>query len=488
MPKSLSILFVTSEVVPFAKTGGLADVSSAFPLALTELGHDVRIVFPKYGTISERRNRIHEIKRLKDIPIEVAGEDSMATVKSSQVVNSRAKVQVYLVTNDKYFEPVKGIYQDPATGKDFPNNDERFIFFQKSVLETCIRLGWRPDVIHCNDWQTALIPVFMKELYGKDAFFSHTKTVLTIHNMAYQGVFPADTFDKTGLPESARAALEIGGKVNFLKGGIMYADSLATVSPTYAKEIMTPQYGCGLEGTLKKNKEKLWGILNGVDTEVWNPATDKLIDTKYTAEDLEEKFENKSELAKKFQMEADIDVPMIVMIGRMVEQKGYDLLIESIERIAALGVQLVVMGEGEKKYQTALEKSAKKHKNVAVHAGYEEEIAHLMIAGGDILLMPSRFEPCGLNQLYAFAYGTVPVVHKTGGLTDSVIDYNPKKGVGNGFCFSDYTPDALIEALQRALALYRDEEKWEELQQSIMAEDHAWKVSAAEYAENLYRK
>jgi starch synthase len=306
--------------------------------------------------------------------------------------------------------------------------------------------------------------------------------------MAYQGIFPADTFEKTGLPESARSSLEYGGKVNFLKGGICYADSLATVSPTYAKEIMTPQYGCGLEGTIKKNKEKLWGILNGVDTEVWNPATDKLIDTKYTSEELEEKFENKSELAKKFQMEADIDVPMVVMIGRMVEQKGYDLLIESVDRIAGLGVQLVVMGEGEKKYQTALEKAAKKHRNVALHAGYDEELAHLMIAGGDILLMPSKFEPCGLNQLYAFAYGTVPVVHKTGGLTDSVIDFNPKKGVGNGFCFTDYTPDALIEALQRGLALYRDEEKWEELQQSIMAEDHAWKVSAAEYVENLYRK
>jgi starch synthase len=488
MPKSLSILFVTSEVVPFAKTGGLADVSSALPLALTELGHDVRIVFPKYGTISERRNRIHEIKRLKDIPIEVAGEESMATVKSSQVVNSRAKVQVYLVTNDKYFEPVKGIYQDPNSGKDFPNNDERFIFFQKAVLETCHRLGWRPDIIHCNDWQTALIPAFMKELYAKDSFFSHTRTIFTIHNMAYQGVFPLSTFDKTGLPENARAAAEHGGKMNFMKAGLIYADALATVSPTYAKEIMTSEYGCGLEGVVKKQKEKLRGILNGVDTEIWNPATDKLIDTKYDADELEGKFENKTELAKRFQMEADLDTPIVGMIGRMVEQKGYDLLIESIEQIAGLGVQFVVMGEGEKKYQTALERVAKKHKNIGVHAGYDEDLAHLIVAGSDILLMPSKFEPCGLNQLYAFAYGTVPIVHKTGGLADSVHDYNPKKGNGNGFVFVDYTPAGLIDALQRALGLFKDEEKWEELQQSMMAEDHSWKVSAAEYAEFLYRK
>ncbi len=490
MAKSLSILFVTSEVVPFAKTGGLADVSAALPLALTEIGHDVRIVVPKYGTVSERRNRIHEIKRLKDIPIMVAGEESMATVKSSQVVNSRAKVQVYLVTNDKYLEPVKGIYQNPATGKDFPNNDERFIFFQKAVLETCIRLGWRPDVIHCNDWQTALIPAFLKELYAKDNFFAHTRVVFTIHNLAYQGSFPASTFEKTGLPAKVftSAGAEHGGAVNFIKAGIAYADALATVSPTYAKEIMTSAHGNGLEGTLKKHKDKLFGIMNGVDTEVWNPETDKLIDTKYSRASLEGKFENKAALASKFGMMADLDTPMVGMIARMVEQKGYDLLIDSIDELAKAGVQLVVMGEGEKKYQAALEKAARKHKNVAVHVGYEEELAHLIQAGSDMLLMPSQFEPCGLNQLYALAYGTVPIVHKTGGLADSIADYNPKKGVGNGFVFSQYTVKGLLDAVTRAIALYRDEEKWEALLLSIMEEDHSWKASAAEYVEKLYRK
>lgn len=490
MAKSLSILFVTSEVVPFVKTGGLADVSSALPLALTELGHDVRIVVPKYGTVSERRNRIHEIKRLKDIPIAVAGEETMATVKSSQVVNSRAKVQVYLVTNDKYLEAVKGIYQDSATGKDYPINDERFIFFQKAVLETCVRLGWRPDVIHCNDWQTALIPALLKEMYAKDNFFAHTRVVFTMHNLAYQGIFPATTFDKIGLPQKAftAAGLEAGGNVNFMKGGILYADAVSTVSPTYAKEVMTSAHGMGLEGVLKKNKDKFFGILNGVDTEIWNPGTDKLIDTKYTPASLEGKFENKTALASKFNMSADLDVPVIGMIGRMVEQKGYDLVIAAMDELAKLGAQIIFMGEGEKKYHTALEKAARKYKNVGLVPGYDEETAHLIIAGSDILLMPSRFEPCGLNQLYALAYGTVPVVHKTGGLADSIIDYNPKKGAGNGFVFTQHSPEALLEALQRALALYRDEEKWEALQQSIMAEDHSWKASAEEYVEKLYRK
>lgn len=490
MAKSLSILFVTSEVVPFAKTGGLADVSAALPLALTELGHDVRIVVPKYGTVSERRNRIHEIKRLKDIPIMVAGEETMATVKSSQVVNSRAKVQVYLVTNDKYMEPVKGIYQNPTTGKDFPNNDERFIFFQKSVLETCVRLGWRPDVIHCNDWQTALIPAFLKELYSKDNFFAHTRVVFTIHNMAYQGIFPASTFEKTGLPAKVftSAGAEFSGNINFVKAGIVYADAFSTVSPSYAKEIMGAAHGYGLEGVVKKHKDKLFGILNGVDTEVWNPETDKQIDTKYSKASLEGKFENKTALAAKFNMVADLDTPVVGMIGRMVQQKGYDLVIDAIDDLAKAGIQFIVMGEGEKKYQAALEKAARKYKNVALVPAYDEEMAHMIQAGSDILLMPSQFEPCGLNQLYALAYGTVPIVHKTGGLADSITDYNPKKGIGNGFVFTQYTPEGMVEALQRAIALYRDEEKWEALQLAIMDEDRSWKASAAEYVEKMYRK
>ena len=488
MAESRSILFVTSEVIPFIKTGGLADVSAALPLGLVELGHDVRIIAPKYGNVSERRNRIHEIKRLKDIPITVAGKETMATVKSSQVVNSRAKVQVYLVTSEDYFEPYKGAYTDPKTGKDFANNDERFIFFQKSAIETCFRLGWSPDIIHCNDWQTGLIPAFVKELYNDSDFFKNTRTVFTIHNMSYQGIYPAKSFPKTELPESVFTDKGVAhdGKLNMLKSGIVYADAVATVSPTYAKEIAGPEHGAGLEGVVKKHKKKLFGILNGVDTEIWNPATDKLIDEKYDIESLHEKFENKSALARAFDLETDIDTPMVCMIARMVEQKGYDLVLEAMDDIAEMGVQFVIMGEGSGKYPKALEKAAKKHENISVKVGYDEETAHLMQAGSDILLMPSLFEPCGLNQLYALAYGTVPVVHATGGLADSIVKYSSAKKTGNGFVFKEYSAEAMLKALKQAIDLYRNEEDWEELQTSIMEEDHSWKVSAQAYVDETY--
>ncbi|MCB0713506.1 MAG: glycogen synthase GlgA [Ignavibacteriae bacterium] len=490
MAASKSILFVTSEVTPFIKTGGLADVSAALPLALVELGHDVRIIAPKYGNISERRNRIHEIKRLKDIPIIVSGKETMATVKSSQVVNSKSKVQVYLVTNDDYLEPYKGAYVNPKTGKDFPNNDERFTFFQKAAIETCFRLGWKPDIIHCNDWQTGMIPVFLKELYTESEFFKKTKTIFTIHNLSYQGEFPKSSFDKMGLSEElfSPAGVAHDGKLNMMKAGIVFADAVTTVSPTYAKEILKKENGAGLDSILRKQKSKLHGILNGVDTEIWNPATDKLIDEKFDANSLTEKYENKTALAKAFGLEANIDTPIICMIARMVEQKGYDLVVDAADQIVELGAQLVILGEGTGKIPKALEKIAKKHKkNISVKIAYDEETAHLMQAGSDILLMPSKYEPCGLNQLYAMAYGTIPVVHETGGLIDSVEKFDPKKKSGTGFLFKNYTVADMMKSLKQAITLFKDsEEEWEELQRRGMEKDNSWKISADEYSSKIY--
>ena len=488
MASSRSILFVTGEVAPFVKTGGLADVSAALPLALVEMGHDVRIIAPKYGNISERRNRIHEIKRLKDIPIEVNGKESMATVKSSQVVNTKSKVQVYLVTSDVYFEPNKGAYVNPKTGKEFPNNDERFIFFQKAAIETCFRLGWKPDIIHCNDWQTGLIPVMLKELYGDDDFFKGTKSVFTVHNLGYQGEFPKASFDKTGLDSSLFTAKGVAHNknLNMMKAGLLFADEVTTVSPTYATEITKKENGAGLESVVRKIKGKLTGILNGVDTEEWNPSVDKLIDEKYDADSLEDKYDNKKALGKKVGFKANEERPVVCMIARMVDQKGYDLIIESLPELGKLDAEFVILGEGTGPIVKKLEKGAKKLDNVHVTIGYDEKSAHLMFAGSDFVLMPSKYEPSGLNQMYGMAYGTVPIVRATGGLIDSVSQVDVAKGTGEGVLFKPYTSAAMLKAVNQALSLYEDEETFEDLQKRIMAVDVSWSNAATTYSEDIY--
>lgn len=488
MGQNKSILFVSSEVTPFVKTGGLADVSAGLPLALVEMGYDIRIITPKYGNVSERRNRIHEIKRLKDIPIEVAGEESMATVKSSQVINSKSKVQVYLVTSEKYFEPNKGAYVSVKTGKEFPNNDERFIFFQKAAIETCFRLGWKPDYIHCNDWQTGLIPVFLKELYADSGFFDNTRSIFTVHNLAYQGVFPKESFEKTGLPKGLFKASGVAHKsqLNMMKAGLLYADAVTTVSPTYAAETAKKEHGEGLESVVRKISDKYTGILNGIDTDIWNPRTDRTIDETFSADDLEEKFDNKKVLLKKFGVKADRSRPAVVMIARMVEQKGYDLVLSSLKQIAKLDLDLIIMGEGSGTIPKDLEKKTAKVKNVHLHLGYDENLAHLFFAGADILLMPSKYEPCGLNQLYAKRYGTVPVARGTGGILDSVIPFTGESDAGEGFLFEEFSADSMLGALEQALEAYSDSEVWQGLQARAMQADHSWTASAERYVEEAY--
>ncbi len=488
MASSRSILFVTGEVAPFIKTGGLADVSAALPLALVEMGHDVRIIAPKYGNISERRNRIHEIKRLKDIPITVAGKETMATVKSSQVVNSRSKVQVYLVTSDAYFEPNKGAYVNPKTGKEFPNNDERFIFFQKAAIETCFRLGWKPDIIHCNDWQTGLIPVMLKELYTEDDFFAKTKSIFTIHNLAYQGAFPKSAFDKIGLDDSLFSAKGVAHnkELNMMKAGMLFADQVTTVSPTYAQEIAKKGGGEGLESIVRKVKDKFTGIMNGIDSEVWNPATDKEIDEKYDADNLVDKYDNKKALGKKVGFKADEERPVICMIARMVDQKGYELIIEALPKLGEMNAEFVIMGEGTGAIPKSLEKGTKKLSNVHVTIGYDEQSAHLTFAGSDFVLMPSRYEPSGLNQLYGMAYGTIPIVRATGGLVDSVEAYNPGDGSGDGFLFKDFKAASMLKAIESALELFADDEAFEELQKNVMARDLSWSSAANYYSKEIY--
>jgi len=488
MAQSFNILFLSSEVVPFAKTGGLADVSFALPQAIKELGHEIRVMMPKYGFISERKFGIHEIIRLKEMDIPVGDKLQKGSAKASFIVGQKTKVQVYFLESEVYYNR-NGLYVDPKTKKDYPDNDERFIFFCKGVIETLRKLGWRPDVIHCNDWQTALVPVYLKTTYKDDPLLKGIKTILTIHNIGYQGVFPKESFLKSGLPDEIFPQIQHNGSFNFLKAGILYVDFITTVSPTYAKEIISDdELGAGLSDVLRKREKDIFGILNGVDYSVWSPETDKFIPVPYGVQTIESKYENKKALLKHFGLEYNENIPVVAQISRLAEQKGFDLIEEIIDKMMELDLQYIVLGTGEPRYEEMLERIKKKYpKKVGIHIGFSEELAHLIEAGADIFLMPSKYEPCGLNQMYSLRYGTVPVVRKTGGLADTVEEFNPKTGRGTGFLFEKYNGQELLKALKKALNLYKNKKVWLKLMKNGMAKDFSWSVSARKYVE-LYEK
>ncbi len=487
--ESLKICFVSSEVTPFAKTGGLADVAAALPAALKNMEQDVRLMMPKYRMINDRKYVLRDVIRLREVKVDLGGTVRVASGKTAFLPNT--KVHVYFLFIPELFDR-KGIYQDPQTGKDFEDNAERFAYFSKAVLETLKLLYWQPDIIHCNEWQTALIPYYLKTNYADDEFFEGTKTVLTLHNLAYQGIFPAELAPKLGIAEEEvqpGGAFEFNGQLNLLKGGILSADVLSTVSERYAEEITTSaDYGFGLETVLQSRKKDLFGILNGVDYTVWNPETDRYLAAKYDAKSLDKKVENKKALCQQFKLPFNADTPLIGMINRLVEQKGIDLVIEGMDAIMKLGVQMVILGTGEEKYQEALKQLAAKYpEQLAVHFKFDEKAAHLIEGGADMFLMPSRFEPCGLNQMYSLKYGTVPIVRETGGLADTVENFDPESGKGTGFTFKDYSVDAMLEAIQRAIEAFRDKATWAKIQKAGMRKDFSWENSAKKYLK-LYEK
>ncbi|MBI2620090.1 MAG: glycogen synthase GlgA [Ignavibacteriales bacterium] len=488
MSKPLNILFVSSEVDPFAKTGGLADVSSSLPKAIKESGHEIRIMMPRYRFISERKFKLHDIIRLKDIPIPVGEAAELGNVKSSFISNLKDKVQVYFLDNAKYFGR-DGVYQSPASKKDYQDNDERFIFFCRGVLETLKRLGWQPDIIHCNDWQAGLIPGYVKTVYGDDAFFKSIKTVFTIHNMAYQGAFPGDSFQKSGLPKEifVPEGVEAYGKFNFLKTALYFADAITTVSKKYAEEICaSDEMGAGLNGLLAHRKKDLHGILNGIDYHIWNPLTDELIYRKYDVKSIEAKIDNKKALVKRFNLEYNDTIPLVGAISRLVDQKGFDLVLEAMDDLMKLDLQFVLLGAGDHKIEKKFESYQKKYPSkMGVFFGFDDELAHLIEAGSDMFLMPSRYEPCGLNQMYSMRYGTVPVVRATGGLDDTVEDY--AGGKGTGVKFEKYDPKELVKAVHRAMKIYHQPDEWKKLMRNGMAKDFSWEHSARQYAA-LYRE
>lgn len=487
MAKGFNVLFVTSEVFPYSKTGGLADVSNSLPQALNSLGNDVRIVTPKYGPLDERRLQIHEIKRLKDLKLNVNGKDTRFSIKSSFIHGKNTKAQMYLLESLDYFKN-KGIYQNSNTKKDFANNDERFLFFCKAVIEILEILQWKPDVIHCNDWQTGLIPAFIKTVYKDNPYLSDIKTVFTIHNLAYQGNFPVSSFAKTGMPDSVlteKGGLHYG-QFSYLKTGLNYADMISTVSEKYAEEIRTDkEYGCGLEDVLNTKKKRMVGILNGIDYGTWNPVVDKLIPYRYTYQEIPLKYENKRELLEKRKIEYDEDIPLIGVISRLVDQKGFDLIQKALPKLMQENIHMIILGTGEEKYHKFLKAAEKKYKNkLAVEINFDENLAHQIEAASDMYLMPSKFEPCGLNQMYSLKYGTVPIVRNTGGLADTIIDYRKPKG--NGFLFDKYDSDEMVKTVKSAIKLFHDKDKWNKLVRQGMSLDFSWKVSAQKYMK-LYK-
>ncbi len=464
----MKILFCSSEVVPFAKTGGLADVSGSLPLALKGLGVDVRIVMPLYKVIKSQVSGLRS---------QVSG------VWTTKLANA---VDVYFIENDKFFGR-DGLYGDSKG--DYPDNLERFIFFSKKCLEMLKEIDFIPDLIHCNDWQTALIPIYIKTLYRNDSNLKNIKVVFTIHNLSYQGLFAKQEFEKIGLGWDYFSidGLEFYGKVNLLKGALLFSEKITTVSPTYSKEMQTPKFGCGLEGVLTKRKNDLFGILNGIDYNLWNPETDTFIAKNFSEGSLEQKLINKEDLQAEAGMSVDRNIPLLGLISRLIDQKGFDILGEIIREVLKLKTQFILLGIGENKYHLLFEKIHREFPNqTSINLRYDVTLAQKIYAGSDIFLMPSQFEPCGLGQMISLRYGTIPIVRKTGGLADTVIDYNSNRENGTGFVFEEYKSTELFKAIKRALEVYRDKTTWKTLMIRGMRSDFSWENSASKYLK-LYK-
>jgi starch synthase len=483
------VWYLASEVSPFAKTGGLGDVTGSFPKALKSTNQEIRVIMPKYKSINERKYVLREVIRLKDIPVTINDVTRRINVKSAFLPDS--KVQIYFVEIPEYFGR-SGLYADNATDKDFPDNAERFAYFCKGALETLKILSWRPDIIHCNDWQTALTPYYLQTVYKDDDFLQGIKTIFTIHNFSYQGVFKKSVASSLDIqPEEIEenGVFENDGKLNLLKGAITYSDQITTVSETYAREISTKkEFGYGLETVLQKKSKAFCGILNGVDYTVWAPSVDKQIPFKYFEEDMEGKKQNKQALLTRVNLKYQDDIPVVGMISRVVEQKGFSLLLDAIDPLMELNVQFVILGTGDKKIEKQILSLQKKYSNkISLNQAFDETLAHMIEAGCDIFLMPSSYEPCGMNQMYSLKYGTIPIVYKIGGLAETITEYNSDDKSGNGFVFEKYTAKELIRAVKRALKLYKKNELWSELQLSAMQENFSWDRSAKNYLD-LYVK
>jgi starch synthase len=477
----MHVAFVASEAVPFAKTGGLGDVIGALPRAIEREGHTACVFLPAYQRAVAAGVPISETGITLQTP--VGSQKVEGRVLESELPGSRVKV--YLIDQPRYFDRA-GLYG--AAGKDYDDNCERFVFFNRAVLESICLLGIRPDVVHCNDWQTGLIPAYMKTLYQNEAALASAGTLLTIHNLAYLGLFWQRDMALTGLDWRLFnwRQLEFHGRICFVKAGLVFADMLSTVSPNYAKEIQTPRYGSGLDGLVRDRQADLRGIVNGIDPEIWSPAREPMIASEYDVTTVKAgKAACKAWLQRRGGFAERPDVPLFAQIGRLDPQKGWDLLAAVALSFLKRDVQLVVLGEGDPNYHALLEKlSGEFPEKCWAYLGFSDDLAHQIEAGADIFLMPSLFEPCGLNQLYSLAHGTVPIVRATGGLIDTVVDTNAATlaaGTANGFVFAEAEPRALEQCIERALSVWPDRQTWLQLKLTGMKADWSWQRSAREY-------
>lgn len=480
----LNILVAASEVVPFAKSGGLADVAGALPKALRELGHDVRVVMPRYYIVDKEKYGLKPLEGSLGVPMGSMGE---AWAGVFEGVLPGTDVPVYFIEHEGFFGR-KGLYDE--NGEGYGDNDNRFIFFSKAVMQLAKKLRFRPDVIHANDWHTAAIPILLNTTYAFDPDFEYTGTLLSIHNLQHQGKFYKGAMDVLGVGWEHYNAneLEEYQGVNLLKGGIVHADAINAVSKKYAQEIRTPDFGWGLDGLINANAYKLFGILNGVDYDEWSPAVDTLIPKTYDMDDLSGKAACKKALQKQFNLPQRADLPVIGLVGRLAEQKGIGLLAAAIWNLMEMDIQIVLLGAGEKWAEHFFGDVASKYpEKFACYIGYQNDLAHQIEAGSDLFLMPSLFEPCGLNQIYSLRYGTLPIVRATGGLDDTIENYHSESKSGTGFKFYDATPEALSGTVKWAVDVwYNDKDGFDQLRRNAMAKRFDWSEAAKAY-DDLYR-
>lgn len=481
--KPIKICLASSEFAPLAKTGGLADVCAALSAYLHREGHDVRVLLPLYGVVRESGLKIAPIGALQDIPVRLGPHRAMYSIDRTRLAG--AGQDIYLLRCAELYD------RDRIYG---PGDDEhyRFILLSRAAIEMCQRMDFAPDIFHCHDWHTALIPLYLRTVYAWDRLFAKTRTVLTIHNIGYQGIFGADILGDLGLNGGAHELHQDdlhAGRINFLKTGVLHANVLTTVSPTYAREIQTDDYGMGLQDLLKARSETLIGILNGVDYKLWDPEHDELIPHNYSSRQLGGKKKNKIELMAELGLDSADGRPLIGMVSRLTAQKGIDLIQGVLPKILqSRAVAIAVLGSGEPRYErffTSLQQSFRDQ--VCFYKGHNNKLAHWIEAGSDMFLMPSLFEPCGLNQMYSLRYGTVPIVRQTGGLADTVELYDPDSEAGTGIVFRDYNEAGLAWAINAALDLYQDQKTWGRIVRNGMARDFSWDHQGAIYVE-LFRK